>query len=48
MRNRKLENLQNKLKELEKKHQMKTKQDILEEILKTRKEIEMKKQKTKI
>lgn len=42
MRNKKLENLQNKLKELEKKHQMKTTQDILEEIMKTRNEINKK------
>lgn len=39
MRNKKLEELQNKLEELEKKHKIKTTQDILVEIMKTRNEI---------
>lgn len=39
MRDKKLEKLQNKLEELEKRHKRKTTQDILEEIIKTRNEI---------
>uniref|UniRef100_A0A671TVT9 Reverse transcriptase domain-containing protein n=1 Tax=Sparus aurata TaxID=8175 RepID=A0A671TVT9_SPAAU len=40
MRNKKMGELQNKLKELEKKHKEKTAQDLLEEIRKTRNEID--------
>lgn len=39
MKNKKLEELQNKLQELEKKHKKKTTQDLLEEIMKTRNKI---------